>query len=288
MSKGIIWLASFPKSGNTWVRAVWAAYLADGEPFDFRRMDAVTASESRWSEILAAAERHAASEMSDADVDNVREAVQKRLATTLPPTHIVKTHVARVGPHRNPLISGHATRAAIYVVRNPLDVVDSLSDHAGLTLDRTITLLNDPRHTLGRDDRMAPQYVGTWSEHVRSWTEHDDFPLLIVRYEDLHRDPLAHFTRVVGLLAGEVDQQRLARAIATASFEALTRLEERSAFPETSPLARSGRFFRRGRNQFWPNVLSRRQAAAIIEQHGEMMAKLGYELPDLRLVYEHG
>jgi hypothetical protein len=285
-NQGLVWLASYPKSGNTWVRAVWAAYVADGLPFDFKLLEAVTASDSRWESILAAAPGMSPSRLNDTQVDALRLVVQRRLAEANRPTQLVKTHLARTNAAGTPLVSGRHTRAAIYVARNPLDIVDSLSDHAGLTLDGAIELLNDRGHTLDRDEIMTGQYLGTWSGHVASWTEHDEFPVLVVRYEDLHREPVTHFGRVVELLAREVDQPRLSRAIASASFRSLQSLEERSRFPETSSLARSGRFFRRGREHFWPNVLSRRQAAGVLEHHGGAMKKLGYELPDLPAVYE--
>ncbi|HQU44339.1 MAG TPA: sulfotransferase domain-containing protein [Pirellulales bacterium] len=108
----------------------------------------------------------------------------------------------------------------------------------------------------------------------------------MLRYEDLHHDPVAPFTRVVETLEGCVDQARLARAIAASSFGALRRLEDRGIFPETSGLARSGRFFRRGKPDFWHNVLSRRQTATVLQQHGEVMARLGYVLPDLREIFD--
>jgi hypothetical protein len=286
MNQGLVWLASYPKSGNTWVRAVWAAYVADGEPFDFNLLEAVTASDSRWETILAESPRTSPRALSETQADALRLAAQGRLAAANGPTQLVKTHVARTNAGGTPLISSRHTRAAIYVVRNPLDIVDSLSDHAGLTLDGTIELLNDRNHTLDRDEIMAAQYVGTWSGHVASWTQQNDFPVHVMRYEDLHRDPFRHLGRIVELMAGEVDEPRLERAIASASFRSLQGLEERSRFPETSALARSGRFFRRGRKQFWPNVLSRRQAAAVLDHHGDVMKKLGYELPDLQAVFE--
>ncbi|OYV86011.1 MAG: hypothetical protein B7Z73_12500 [Planctomycetia bacterium 21-64-5] len=250
VTKGIVWLASYPKSGNTWVRAFLAAYLTDGEPLRFHRLEAVTGSDSRWSDFTAVSGKPP-HELSDAEVDALRPAVQRRLAAAPRPMQVVKTHNARMNAEGQSLAWAEHTRAAIYVVRNPLDIVDSLSDHAGQSLEATIALLNDARHSLDRDALVTPQYVGTWSGHVTSWTE-----------------------------------QRLARAIAASSFGALRRLEDRGIFPETSGLARSGRFFRRGKPDFWHNVLSRRQTATVLQQHGEVMARLGYVLPDLREIFD--
>ncbi|MGH7140277.1 MAG: sulfotransferase domain-containing protein, partial [Pirellulales bacterium] len=285
MSEGLVWLASYPKSGNTWVRAVWAAYVADGEPFDFKLLQAATISDSRWKNILAVSPRKSPRELSNTDVEALRLAFQRRLANASGPTRPVKTHVARTNAAGTPLISARHTRAAVYIVRNPLDIVDSLSDHGGLTHDRTIEFLNDRGHTLARDELMAAQYLGTWNGHVASWTEHREFPVVVVRYEDLHRDPRTQFAGVVELLAGKVEPERLERAIARASFQNLRTLEGDTAFQETSVLARGGRFFRRGQDNFWPNVLSRRQAATVLENHGEVMSRLGYELTDLDRVY---
>ena len=273
---GLVWLASYPKSGNTWVRAFWAAYLDQSDDvFDLRKIEAVTVSDSKWA-LFTAVSGKQPEQIDNEEVNALRAAVQKRLVSSMAPSQLVKTHNARFTDDGYPLVRADCTRGAVYVVRNPLDVVDSLSDHASLSLDQTIALLNNPNHRLRRDARLASQYVGTWSAHVLSWIDYDDFPVLVLRYEDLCEQPMAAFGRLVEFLGHPPDDERLGRAIERSSFGALSALEEQTGFAETSPKSRSGRFFRRGRARFWQNVLSPRQVRTVLDHHGQVMEKLNY------------
>ncbi|MFN9911289.1 MAG: sulfotransferase domain-containing protein, partial [Pirellulaceae bacterium] len=175
------------------------------------------------------------------------------------------------------LIASQWTGGAIYLVRNPLDIVDSMSDHADLSHDATIELMNNRDQRLGGlHSPLVTQYVDTWSRHVASWLDHADFPVLLVRYEDIHQAPLREFTRMVAFLGWEVDTTALQRAIPLACFETLQGLEREQGFQETSRVARSGRFFRRGQIDAWRELLSEPQVARIMADHGSMMARLGY------------
>jgi hypothetical protein len=298
MGKGVkrrrlFWLASYPKSGNTWTRAFLAAYRLC---LDQRRLPAandvysteklakltlkqlrrVSRSESRASIYCALADkpRHHLGELA---IHARREQVQQYLALTIPEHCIVKTHNAHQRRWGFSLISSQWTGGAIYLVRNPLDIVDSMSDHADLSYDATIELMNDRNHRLGGlPSPLVTQYVDTWSRHVASWLDHADFPVLLVRYEDMHQAPLKEFTRMVAFLGWEVDAAALQRAIPLACFEALQGLEREQGFQETSRVARSGCFFRRGQIEAWRELLTAPQVGRILADHGSMMERLGY------------
>ncbi len=166
-------------------------------------------------------------------------------------------------------------------------MVDSLADHAGRDLDQTIALMNDRRHCLGQSAGHVTQYVDSWSQHVSSWVNHQAFPVLVVRYEDLVFDPMGSFTKLLRFLNWEISPAAVDWAVQQSSFDSLRQREEQNGFAELSPASRDGRFFRRGQAANWTEVLSRSQAQAVIDHHGESMRMVGYDVPDLDHAYPY-
>ena len=81
-----------------------------------------------------------------------------------------KTHSALRVLHGVPTITPDVTAGAVYILRNPLDVVLSYADHYGLSHTDTVDAISSENLiTMGRADR-APEYLGNWSAHVRGWT----------------------------------------------------------------------------------------------------------------------
>lgn len=284
--KNLTWLASYPKSGNTWTRMFLATYRCSGKPVSsLEDINAVTGSESLYSDFIEVSGR-ARSELTDYDIDSLRESVQTRLANSSRASLIFKTHNARVQHNGFPLIRRELTKAAIYVCRNPLDIVDSLADHVGCSHDEAIELTNDPTHRLGgHDSNLVIQHLDSWSTHADSWTSATEFPVLLVRYEDLKSAPVDCFREIVEFLGWEVDRNRLEESVKVTAFENLRKLEDRNGFAETSQDSKSGKFFRSGVAGAWPQRLTRQQADRVLNYHGEMMQKLGYEIPDLDQVF---
>lgn len=282
----LTWLASYPKSGNTWVRAFLATFLSDArEPLDLKKMYEFTESESHFRHFAAVAGKPQ-DQLTAQDIDALRPQVQQHLAASIRRLRVIKTHNARMVVNDNPLICSEYTKRAVYVVRNPLDVVDSYADHANLSIDKAIIEMNDRNQALGGvKSVIARQYLGSWSQHVTSWTQQSEFPVLLLRYEDLHAAPRVWFQKLLEFLGVEVDEAQLTRAVELSSFDVLRECEATDGFAETSSVARSGRFFRQGTSGRWPQVLSREQAAVVIAHHGSTMRSIGYDIPDLDQFY---
>lgn len=280
----LIWLASYPKSGNTWIRSFLAAYMRPTSVFELRNLAAINDSESRIVYFEDVAKKKYA-DMTPAEVNSLRRAVQSRIASRHGAFQLVKTHNANVRVDGTRLIYPEFSLRAVYVVRNPLDVVDSYADHAGRTLNEAIAEMANVRQMLGGPGTIATQYIGSWSQHVESWLTETAFPVQCIRYEDVLSDPIAEFSRLVKFILGEIDEARLSNAIQQTGFESLKDHEIRSGFAERSSASRSGRFFRHGQSGRWPSVLDREQAARIIEDHREVMALASYSIPDLDQVF---
>jgi len=270
----ILWLASFPKSGNTWVRALLANYFDGGDkPVPINALPEMAAGDSQLWPYEKAAGRPLPN-ASVADLMPYRAKAHALLAPDPKRLVFVKTHNALRRIKGVPTITPDVTAGAIYILRNPLDVTLSYADHYGNTLSDTVEAMqSEALLTMGREDR-APDYLGNWSEHVRGWTRADGLARLTLRYEDLQADTAAAMRRIVQFLQQPLDEARLARAVAHSTFETLSGQEALTGFRERSKNQK--RFFRSGKAGGWRETLPDDLVARVIDAHGDVMREYGY------------
>jgi hypothetical protein len=280
---GIVWLASYPKSGNTWMRVFLAHLVADGD-VDL----GINNLARRLNDGLGiASERFAFDELSGLDasellpdeIDILRPRVYEAAAARATRTLFVKVHDAYIEtPAGEPLISPAATQAALYMVRNPLDVAVSLAFHDAVDFDAAIGQMANQDYAFSTVTTRLPlqlrQRLSSWSRHVASWIDALGIERCVVRYEDMVEHPAETFSRAARFLGLPCDDARIRDALDKASFERLRDEEERDGFVEKP--RRMQRFFREGRVGGWRAHLSAGQAQRIIVDHGDMMQRLGY------------
>jgi hypothetical protein len=273
MSK-IIWLASYPKSGNTWMRAFLHNLLRDpNESYDINKITDFSTSDSSIDWYRAQDQREWRV-WSPIDVARMRRGAQLAICQTKRDDVFVKTHNASVSFLGYPLVHQDLTAGAIYIVRNPLDVCISLSHHYGTDLDTTIDILAD--NTIGSktNDKIVYEVHKSWSVHVDSWTNPPRAGLAVLRYEDMLNNPIKAFGGLAGFLGLNPPRRRLERAIEGASFKSLRGQEDQKGFKEKSPFAQ--KFFREGRAGQWRDLLSQSQVDRVVEQNKEQMQRFGY------------
>jgi hypothetical protein len=265
----LVWLASYPKSGNTWLRAFLHNFLLQPEAphsinalADFCAVECASAFFGAPGTVL-----------SPPDVQKSRPAVHQRLTTLHPGPVFVKTHNANLAVHDVPLCTPALTAGAIYVVRDPRDVALSYSAYTGMSLDEIITFMADPRAANRGTDIQVFEFLGSWSAHALSWVGAKN--RLLVRYEDLLANPEAAFGRVARYLGADVEPHRLSRAIAFSDFGTLATQERESGYSAHGTAAQTP-FFRAGKTGQWREVLSSAQARNITAVHGEVMRSFGY------------
>ena len=270
----IIWLASYPKSGNTWLRAFIHNLLRNPkEGFDINKLTAFTLGDSMPA-FYRKHDPRAPEQLSFEDVARLRPQVHKDLTLVSPDNVFVKTHNALVQDHGHPTINFEATAGAIYVVRNPLDVAISYAHHQGVGVDDIVGLMAASAMRTPNRASFVSELVCSWSIHVESWTARPNPGLHVVRYEDMHAKPQQAFGGIAGFLGLKPPRERLERAIQLSSFRSLRDQEDKKGFAERSPMAE--RFFREGKSGQWKGVLAPAQVARIVQDHRAQMTRFGY------------
>jgi hypothetical protein len=213
-------------------------------------------------------------EMTDEDVAILRPKVQEFLTQTTPDNIFVKTHNALVEYLDRPMHAMELTAGAIYIVRNPLDMVISHADHYGKTIDESIEVTALEEMKVSSGEFFAYEIHCSWSRHVESWTARTSPYLHVMRYEDMRLQPMETFAGLVQFLRLPAGRERLQRAIELSSFEKLREKEEKTGFSERSE--KSKRFFRQGKAGGWRDVLTPAQVQAVVAAHEPQMRRFGY------------
>lgn len=275
----IVWLASYPKSGNTWVRT-FLTYLQAGDKVKVDVINNLVApifSSRSWTDDYLMLE---SSELSPEETEKLQgKAITEMCKTLSVVPFFMKAHDAYVLTTAGcPIYPAEASRGAVYIVRNPLDVATSFAIHQGISIDDMIEKMADETSCLlGNERQMKSQLrqrLLSWSGHVNSWLQQQDIPVLLVRYEDMKTDPFHNFRKIAEFSGLNVTDAELGEAIDKSSFEKLKEQEKQFGFREKRHGHES--FFREGRAGSWRENLTTEQAQRIISTHKDMMLQLGY------------
>lgn len=285
---GIWWLASYPKSGNTWLRVALATLLS-GRPADINAMPLVSliANNRALFDLALGIE---SADLSSEQETNLRPRVYEIWAAEAARALYCKAHDAyRRTPAGEPLFPTVATLGAVYIVRDPRAVAVSFANHLGEPIDETILRMHDPAAAASPAIKRLPRQLrprlGPWREHVESWLG-APFPVHLVRYEDMHGDPHGAFAGVADFLGLPSDRERIAMAVEAAAFPRLQAQERATGFIEKPVQAAA--FFREGRVDGWRQALTAEQASRIVAAHGDVMRRCNYDTQLLPLTVERG
>ena len=277
---GIVWLASYPKSGNTWFRALLANLdAAENGPMDINAMSTLGAIASDRREFEEATLVDSGL-LSHDDIDLLRPRVYERSLANCSKRLWIKVHDAYTLTASGEPIFRNSTSRAVYLVRDPRDVAVSLSRHMDCTIDKAIKLLSKDDGALaasrkGIGPQLRQKLLG-WSRHVTSWLDQSDIPAHLVRYEDLVAATAEFFAAALAFAGQCATPSEIERSVRHSDFAELQRQEKANGFREC--MSRTEPFFHSGKVGTWRSHLTAKQAAAIVEAHSGVMTRLGYEL----------
>jgi aryl sulfotransferase len=268
-------VVSFPKSGNTWFRAFLSSIRTGGGRVDINRLSCPNcASRALFDRYLGInSSSLTAQEIALLRPHVIDFAVQHDRSRDW----TLKVHDAWAPSRYGAALPLPAERIAgiLYIVRDPRDIALSLANHFMVTVQECVSLMRDADFTLGpRNPDQLPQRVGTWSMHLDSWTRSFPERIRVIRYEDMHSDPIATFGTGLAALGITSDPAAIAAALEASAFAELSRQERAASFVEWPN--QKGMFFRRGLANLWRESLPDAQRAQIEKDHSEVMRRLGY------------
>jgi hypothetical protein len=275
MAKGhkIVWIASYPKSGNTWVRLFLAAYLANTDQLDPNDALKGTFNDAQrpvFDKLLKLQSK----ELDDDVVASLRLPYLSKLAESGDKDVIIKTHVLNANWHNAAMIPSTVTRRALYIIRHPFDVCTSFAKHMGLSFDEAVTAMGNPSFAIGSDTQIK-QPLHTWSTHVSSWLGATGFERMTIRYEDMILRPYQTFANIINFMGMGVENDKIDRALSSTDFDRLKEVEKKKGFLEASDKNDQG-FFRSGKIGGFKGILSAKQTAKLSKDHADMMSRFGY------------
>lgn len=278
MKSNIVWLVSYPKSGNTWFRMFLANYLRNSlTPVSLEEIEStpIASSAIDFEEISGLNPF----ELTGDEVDLYRPDMYRFLSENEENDIGVlfkKTHDAyTLNTHNIPLFQKEVSKVAVYFIRNPLDVCVSYANHSARKMEKTVHfLLNEKAQLAGKKNGQLRQQLFSWKNHVESWKGQTEIPIHIVRYEDMKEYPVATFGSIINFIGLEYDMNRLQRAINNSDFNLLQQMEQENGFKEKMQKCES--FFWKGKTGNYKEYLSAEQIKEIVTYNYDMMKAFGY------------
>ena len=274
----IIWIASYPKSGNTFVRSFLSAYYySNSGEFNF--------------ELLKFIEQFPDKQFFDSFIRSKEEVsklwvpMQEKIISSKK-IRFLKTHSAYGSYDSNPFTSSKVTLGGIYIVRDPRNVAISLMNHFSLDQEGALEMLFDQNRGIKSEDNNFATYsfLSSWANHYKSWSNIKSFKTLLIRYEDLEKNVEEVFTiliKFINMLLNikGIDHQKLNKAILTTKFDSLKKKEKESGFKEAMFSKKEDNkipFFNSGFNTNWKKQLNESSIEKIEKKFIKEMNKLGY------------
>ena len=280
----IIWLASYPKSGNTWLRSLLASYYfsKDGS-FDFHLLDHIDQFPSAQffrdkKDTFSSPE----------DTSNLWLNEQEKINQNNK-IRFLKTHNALCKINSNSFTNEKNTLAGIYIIRDPRNIVTSLANHYQVDVNKAFDFMKDEKKAL--IEKVDKRYLGfvpilSWALHQESWIKCTKFPILTIRYEDLQLQTFQTFIKVIKFinkltnLENLIDESKAKQSISSCEFEKLKKLEDKNGFSEAMVDKKTKKkisFFNLGRENDYKRMLQNNLIDEMSSLYNQQIKKFNYE-----------
>ena len=278
----IIWIASYPKSGNTYLRSFISSYFFSKKgKFDFNlllnvlQFPSIKFTKKNLNSKLEASQNWIYNQKQFFSGENI---------------HFIKTHNTLDQYEGNNFTSKNLSLGAIYIVRDPRNLITSMTHHYSLNYDEAYKILIDQNASLLEksleNDFSNFTFLGSWSNHYKSWKNSKDFETLFLKYEDLENNKYETFKKIVQFINNlkkkkiSINEKKLLNSIKSTNFSNLRNKEENEGFEE-SVYSKSGekkRFFNLGFNNRWQKILPKNILLKLNNNLQNDLNDLGYEI----------
>ena len=275
----IIWIASYPKSGNTYIRSFLSAYFfTNTGNFDFK--------------LLKNIEQFPDKQFFNGFIDNIDDAskswlsIQKDLIKTNK-TRFLKTHSAFISFNNNQFTNAETTLGSVYIVRDPRSIVTSIMNHFSMDQFEAVEMLFDEDRGIKSSDGNLATYsfLSSWCNHYNSWNNLKTIKSILIKYEDLEKsneEIFSNLIRYINNLIGSnegIDHQKFIKALETTKFSFLKKKEGEEGFIESVYSKSKDHkipFFNQGFKNDWEKVLEKKVLDKIEKKFYKEMKLLGY------------
>ncbi|MEE9327780.1 MAG: sulfotransferase domain-containing protein [Cocleimonas sp.] len=265
----ITWIASFPRSGNTWIRALITAYNNGGEIHINNIMQTGDKNPEYYDDII----NRPINDWAMSDQALIKPAAMMRMLEDADGNLMLKTHDCNIDLSGVAQIPHDITRAAIYIVRDPRDLALSFKNHYNsASINDAIDTLLDNKSLMRFPNKglYTPQL--SWAIHVSSWMRELPYPVYALRYEDLLTKPFDILSEIIKFLGLDYDAELVTKSIESCQFDKLRKQEEKEGFREGV----GQEFFHKGESQRWKQELAPKLQDRIISACRKEMQSLGY------------
>ena len=294
MNKNIFWICSYPKSGNTLVRAILTGlfFSKDGRvKFEDMRNIGLFETTRRLNFIKSINENDFYNLGNLTTLSKYWQKIQTNQELKIEKGFgFLKTHSCLVSIKNNLFTSEDITKGYIYVVRDPRDLCISWAYHSNYSIDQSIDFLCNPlsvlkwinksKYSIIPKNIFPLQFISSWSEHVKSWTENDlGVPKLIIKYEDLIINKKIIIKKIIDFFDKDLEVKiknsntKLENILKTTSFNYMKNMESKNGFDEAMPWSN---FFRKGDRQQWKSILNKEQQSKIRDNFEKYMVMFDY------------
>ena len=276
--KKIIWISSYPKSGNTWVRYLLANYFFNTEMvFDKNIIRYI----SKFSLTENEKNFYTGNKLNLDKLAKFWVPAQEKLNVVDGQVTFLKTHNANISLGKNNFTNEKLTIAVIYIVRDPRDVVVSGANYFDSSYDEVIDNMCNKKFCTFRNkvDQSNIDVVSTWDVHFRSWiNKMPNIPKILIKYEDLIKDTEYVFMNTIRSLSKilnfQIDEQKIQFCIENSKFEKLSTMEDKDGFKEN--LGSHQKFFRKGKIGEYESKMTKNQINFINDRFFDLMRYLKY------------
>ena len=275
----IIWLASYPKSGNTLLRSILASYLFSNDgnlKLDYIYKIRQFPSIDDFQKL-------------NIDLSNEKEVFQnfieaQKIINKDKKIKFIKTHSSLARINDCNFTDFNNSLGAIYVVRDPRNVVTSFAHHYNLSTDQAVSVMIDPKRWLVKTDLVYKTFMSSWSINYNSWKQMKN-KVLFVKYEDLLNRKKTTLIKIfkfldeLGFKNLKLDMAKLNKVIESSDFSTMQKLEKNEDFKEGVIDKETGKrktFFRLGPKNDWKQILDNKYKEKIEIVFKKEMTELGY------------
>ena len=283
----ILWIASYPKSGNTWLRSLLSAYYSS-EDGVFNQ--AILKNIGQFPE-----KRHFASfDYNSKDVTDTTRfwiKAQEKINEDKK-LRFFKTHNIFGAVNNHKFTNKKNSAGCIYIVRDPRNVITSLKNHYELSYDESLKWMTNSKkfiydvENVKQDGYSDFQFISSWSTNYKSWKIQKEIPIKIIRYEDLLKETyvvfkdIIEFTNKILNIKKKIDRNKIKNSVSSTFFDKLKNEEKKNGFIEAVSSKKNKEkipFFYLGPDNDWKKILDKGQQSEFTDIFKEDLKELGYE-----------